>query len=179
MISTLPMSRYITGAKIVRTLLVGLLVASSLMGGCQSAGRSATAPATTARAAAPTTANVEARATPEAALRAYLEALEARDRERIKSMVLLPADPERRRWVLQMLDKGLFPPAGAKILEAEPKLDGPVAVIRSKVQMPDGSVEEGGPMFFVQREGQWYFVVDMFEGGDLTEKEMEVIEKYL
>jgi hypothetical protein len=57
-------------------------------------------------------------------------------------------------------------------------MDGPVAVCENRLQMPDGSIEEDGLIFLVQRHGRWYLVVDMFQHGDLTQEELDVIDRH-
>ena len=115
----------------------------------------------------------------EDAFAAYLAASVAQDREGVRWMVLLPDDPERRQWVLDLLANGEGPPPGTTISSQDVTMDGPVAVGRAQYRLPDGSAEPSPPGFLVRRDGLWKVVVDYFEGGGLTADEMAVVGRHL
>jgi hypothetical protein len=81
--------------------------------------------------------------------------------------------------VLGVIRDGELPPPGTKRMSPIVTMDGPVAVGRVDVQTPDGSVEPQSPAFLVRRDGRWKVVIDFFEGGGLTEDEMNVIDRYV
>jgi hypothetical protein len=121
-------------------------------------------------------------------MEAYLDAAAAQDREKLQTLVLLPEDPERRKWVLHVIEEGELPRAGAKRLQARVSMDGPVAVCRVKSATAGGPPDDppgdppGGPpsaAFLVRREGQWKVVIDYFQGGGLTAAEMAVVSRHL
>src|SRR5688572_2842050 len=85
-----------------------VVIAARVLRAQERAGVATTVPAATSPARAPATA--AARAGPEETLRAYLDALEARDRDRMREMVFLPSDPQRRQWVLNVINHALFLP---------------------------------------------------------------------
>ena len=114
-----------------------------------------------------------------AAFVAYLDASVSNDREKLQGLVLLPEEPERRQWVTDLLKKGEGPPPGTQLVSPSVTMDGPVALGRVSYRLPDGSVEPSPPGFLVRRDNRWWVVVDYFEGGGLTEAEMEVVGRHL
>jgi hypothetical protein len=159
-------------------VLLLTFVAASACQSRQSATRAATRPTATG-AAATGAAATRPESDAMAVYVALLDASIAQDREKLRELVLLPADEKRRQWVLNIVDKGELPPPNAKRRAPEVKIDGPVAVCQVQYQLPDGSTEHSPPGFLVQRDGRWKAVIDYFEGGGLTQDEMEVINRHL
>lgn len=149
-----------------------IVLISIATGFCQA---QTTTPTTQPATTQPTTEQVEAISI----FTAFVEASVAQDRGKLHEFILLPDDEERRRWVMQVIDTGEIPPAGTKVVSLTVEMDGPVAVGQITYELPDGSRETSSSGFLVQREGQWKVVVDFFEGGGLTQEEMEIVSEHL
>jgi hypothetical protein len=99
-----------------------------------------------------------------AVLIAYMDASLKQDREALKSLVLLPTDPKRRKWVLGVIEKVELPPSGVKRISESVNIDGSVAVCEVMLEMPDGSRDTSPASFLVRRDAQWKVVIDYFQG---------------
>ena len=109
--------------------------------------------------------------------RAYLDAVAIQDREKLRALVVLPADEQRRERVLSFTPAGEPPPPDVKRPPPTVTMDGPVAVCHVIYWMPDGSTKPAPPGFLVRRDGRWKVVVDDSEAGGLTLEELEVIKR--
>lgn len=155
--------------------IIAELIPFLAMTGCQP--RLAQTPAGTATTK--TAPGTRLATTPSETYAAILDASFAHDRDRLRKFVFLPTDEERAQWVLNRIATAGFPPPGAKHLSPTVKMDGPVAVCKGINRMPDGSTEQSNPLFLVQRDGRWYFVIDFFEGSGLAEEETDIINEYI